>query len=493
MEYKSTRTKTQPISSSEAIIKGISQDGGLYVPVEIPKLDIPVASLKDLEYKDLAFDIMKRFFTDLNQEDLKNSIYNAYDEKFDTPTIVPITYKDGAHFLELFHGPTLAFKDMALSILPELMNLSLKKQEVKKEIVILTATSGDTGKAALEGFANKESIKIVVFFPKDGVSEIQKLQMITQEGDNTFVVAIEGNFDDAQSGVKTIFNDKAFAEKLESENFLLSSANSINIGRLVPQIVYYFYGYLNLLKNNKIADGEKINVVVPTGNFGNILAAYYAKIMGLPINKFICASNDNNVLYDFFTTGIYDKNRDLKITTSPSMDILLSSNLERLLYTISGEDEALVAKMMSDLNSTGKYEITPAMKEALTDFYGGFATEAEVNASILDIYNKEKYVIDTHTAVAMHVYKKYVAETNDTTQTLIASTASPFKFSTNVASALGIDVANITDFEAVNKLSETCGIEIPDRVSKLLNMEIKHNNSCTKTEMKSIIEKFLKL
>ena len=329
--YNSTRSAGAPVKASVAILKGLSDDGGLFVPDHIPALDKSLEQLSKMTYQEVAYEVMKLFLTDFTEEELKNCINKAYDEKFDTDVIAPLVEAKGAYYLELFHGATIAFKDMALSILPHLLITSAKKNQIQNEIVILTATSGDTGKAALAGFAEVEGTRIIVFYPKNGVSPIQEKQMVTQKGDNTFVVGIHGNFDDAQTGVKKIFSDKELAKEMAAKGFQFSSANSINIGRLVPQIVYYVYSYVQLLAEGKIGDGEAINVVVPTGNFGNILAAFYAKNMGLPIAKLICASNDNKVLYDFFSTGTYDRNREFMLTTSPSMDILISSNLERLI------------------------------------------------------------------------------------------------------------------------------------------------------------------
>lgn len=493
MIYRSTRNKFQAILSCGAMIKGIANDNGLYVPDEIPLIDRNLMDLINMSYKELAFFIIKKFLMDFEDDELMECIEKAYDSKFDTPPIAPLVQKEGVHFLELYHGPTLAFKDMALSILPHLLKAAKKKLNIQKELVILTATSGDTGKAALEGFANVDGTKIIVFFPEDGVSQIQKLQMITQEGENTFVVGINGNFDDAQNGVKNIFSNKEFNEKLDNNNYILSSANSINIGRLIPQIVYYFYGYLNLLKENKIKANEKINVVVPTGNFGNILAAYYAKKMGLPVNKLICASNVNNVLFDFLKTGIYDKRRELKLTCSPSMDILISSNLERLLFEASGRDYDLIRDIMEKLQSEGHYEIPEYMKNNLSDFYGGYADECETFEYINKLYKASGYVIDTHTAVAYTVYNKYKQETGDNTQTIIASTASPFKFGRSVCSAIGADVNGMDDFKVIEELSRASGFKIPEAVEALKSKEIVHSNKCNKNEMKQVIEKFLRV
>jgi threonine synthase len=493
MFYSSTRSSEEKIISREAIVRGIAKDGGLYVPDNIPTVSEHLDVLMNMTYKELALLIIGKYFTDFDDLELGQCIEKAYDDKFDTELIAPLVEKEGVHFLELYHGPTLAFKDMALTVLPHLFKTALKKDNIKKEVVILTATSGDTGKAALEGFAGVDGTKIIVFFPENGVSEIQKRQMLTQEGSNTFVASIEGNFDDAQNGVKNLFNDHEFRELLNENNVLLSSANSINIGRLVPQIVYYFYGYLTLLKGKKIQKGEVINVAVPTGNFGNILAAHYAKKMGLPINRLICASNENNVLYDFFNTGIYDKRRHLKLTSSPSMDILISSNLERLLYEISCRDPKLIKEHMNQLQANGKYEITEVMRKELKEFYGGFASEQECFESIRKVYKSSGYVMDTHTAVAYSVYEKYKLETGDNTETIIVSTASPFKFGRSVLKAIGIEAEEIDDFKVIEQLSKTANINEPEAIKKLKSKEILHSNFYKKNEIKLAVEKFLKL
>ena len=434
--YNSTRSKQSPVKASEAILKGLSKDGGLFVPDKIPAFDKTWEELAEMTYGQVAYEVMKLYLTDFTEEELKGCIARAYDSKFDTEDIVPIVEAQGAYYLELFHGATIAFKDMALSILPHLLTTSAKKNHVKNEIVILTATSGDTGKAALAGFADVEGTRIVVFYPKNGVSPIQEKQMVTQKGNNTYVVGIHGNFDDAQTGVKQIFGDSSLAEYMDERGFQFSSANSINIGRLVPQIVYYVYAYVKLLKEEKINSGEKINVVVPTGNFGNILAAFYAKQMGLPIDKLICASNDNKVLYDFFCSGTYDRNRDFVLTSSPSMDILISSNLERLIYRIAGDDPEKNKELMDALNQGGVYTITDEMKNQLSDFYGNYANEKETTEKIQELYDSTGYVIDTHTAVASCVYDKYKKETKDVKPAVIASTASPYKFTRSVMNAI---------------------------------------------------------
>ena len=408
--YSSTRNSEKKITASQAILKGLADDGGLFVPESIPALDVSIEELSKMSYQQVAYEVMKLFLTDFTEEELKNCINRAYDSKFDTTEIAPLKFADGAYYLELFHGSTIAFKDMALSILPHLLITSAKKNNVKNEIVILTATSGDTGKAAMAGFADVEGTQIIVFYPKNGVSPIQEKQMLTQKGANTHVVGIHGNFDQAQSAVKAMFNDKALAETMDAAGYQFSSANSINIGRLVPQIVYYVYAYSKLFAQGAVAKDEKINIVVPTGNFGNILAAFYAKNMGLPVAKLICASNENKVLYDFFTTGEYDKNREFILTNSPSMDILISSNLERLIYRIAGNDANKNAQLMASLAKDGKYTVTPEMKEKLSDFYGNYTSEKETAEVIKKLYEDTGYIIDTHTAVAAGVRRLQVIQ-----------------------------------------------------------------------------------
>ena len=489
--YRSTRNAEHEVTASQAILKGLADDGGLFVPVAIPKLDVSMNDLKDMSYQETAYAVMKQFFTDFTEEELKNCIEKAYDEKFDTQEIAPLVAADGNYYLELFHGATIAFKDMALSILPHLLTTSAKKNNVKNEIVILTATSGDTGKAALAGFADVEGTKIIVFYPKDGVSEIQKLQMVTQKGDNTSVVAIHGNFDNAQSGVKAIFENKELAKEMDAAGYQFSSANSINIGRLVPQVVYYVYAYAKLLANEEIADGEEINVVVPTGNFGNILAAYYAKQMGVPIDKLICASNENKVLFDFFNTGVYDKNREFILTTSPSMDILISSNLERLIYQTAGCDAKKNCELMSALKTKGAYEITADMKEKMADFVGGYSSETEVAATISDIYEKTGYVLDTHTAVAAGVVNAYKKETKDAKKTVIASTASPYKFARSVMTAIDQKYDALKEFELIAELEKVSCVKIPRAVEEIMNAEILHTRECDADKMEETVKEIL--
>ena len=491
--YKSTRDSSKTVTASQAILKGLSDDGGLFVPTKLPKLDKSIKELAGMDYRGVAYEVMKLFLTDFSEAELKNCIDHAYDKKFDTDEIAPITYADGAYFLELYHGATIAFKDMALSILPHLMTTAAKKNNIKNEIVILTATSGDTGKAALAGFADVEGTRIIVFYPKGGVSFIQERQMVTQKGDNTLVVGIRGNFDDAQTGVKKIFADKELAKELDAKGFQFSSANSINIGRLVPQVVYYVYAYAKLLAEGKLADGEKINVVVPTGNFGNILAAYFAKNMGVPIAKLICASNENKVLYDFFETGIYDRNREFMLTNSPSMDILISSNLERLIYLICGEDSQKNGELMKKLVTEGRYEITDDMRDKLDDFTGGFSTQTDTCAKIKDMYDKTGYVLDTHTAVAAKVYDDYVKKTGDKTKTVIASTASPFKFTSSVMEAIEGKKSDEPDFELVDRLGKMANMQIPAAIEEIKTAPTRHDKVCDIDKMPDVVKDFLGL
>lgn len=489
--YRSTRSKNETVKASQAILKGLADDGGLFVPESVPTLDKTLEELSNMTYQETAYEVMKLFLTDFTEEELKDCINKAYDSKFDTEVIAPLVEADGAYYLELFHGATIAFKDMALSILPHLLITSAKKNHVKNEIVILTATSGDTGKAALAGFADVEGTRIIVFYPKNGVSPIQEKQMVTQKGDNTFVVGITGNFDDAQTGVKMLFGDKELAAQMDEAGFQFSSANSINIGRLVPQIVYYVYSYAQLLKEGKVEKGEKINVVVPTGNFGNILAAYFAKNMGIPIAKLICASNENKVLYDFFETGIYDRNREFVLTSSPSMDILISSNLERLIYLTAGCDAEKNAAFMKSLSRDGKYEITADMKANMEDFYGNYASEQETAETIKNLYDKTGYVIDTHTAVAATVLHKYQEATKDDAKVVVASTASPFKFTRSVMNAIDMKYDSMTDFELVDELSKLANVDVPKAIDEIRTAPVLHDTVCDKEDMKSVVMKFL--
>ena len=495
IKYVSTRGDKEKVTASQAILSGIAPDGGLYVPETFPKLDKSLEELKGLNYREIAYEVMKLFLTDFTEEELKACIDSAYDSKFDTEEIVPMKEADGLIYLELFHGPTLAFKDMALSILPYLMVTSAKKNNLKEKIIILTATSGDTGKAALAGFADVEDTGIIVFYPKDGVSPFQRQQMVTEKGKNTSVVAIEGNFDDAQNGVKAIFSDKALAAELKEKGYVFSSANSINIGRLVPQIVYYVYAYVKLLNEGKLSDGELLDVCVPTGNFGNILAASFAKKLGLPLGKLICASNTNKVLFDFFKTGTYDRDREFTLTISPSMDILISSNLERLIYRLCDCDAAKNAKFMSELVNEGKYTIDKAMADKLTDFEAGFATEEDTLHTIKEVFDKTGYVIDTHTAVAAFVANEYRNKNTSHNKLLIASTASPFKFAGSVLKALENDkVENFTsEWDKIRELERLSGKKLPETARDIENAKVIHKDICAKDEMKALVkEKILK-
>ncbi|WP_010248140.1 threonine synthase [Acetivibrio cellulolyticus] len=497
MHYESTRGGLKSLESAEAIKRGLAPDGGLFVPdarVEMTLDDIN--KLVEMSYQDRAVYILKKYLTDYSDQEITDCVYNAYTtEKFGDDRIAPVyRLNENVHVLELWHGPTCAFKDMALQILPHFLVKAVRKTGETSEIVILVATSGDTGKAALEGFKDVGGTEIIVFFPNKGVSEVQKYQMVTQEGNNVHSIAVEGNFDDAQNGVKEIFTDSGLAEKLESANYKFSSANSINWGRLVPQIVYYFSAYADLVKNGEIQLGEKINFVVPTGNFGNILAAYYAMEMGLPVNKLICASNDNNVLTDFIETGVYDRNRDFKKTISPSMDILISSNLERLLYEVTDRNTWLINEWMEKLKFDGKYSVDPVTKKKISGvFWAGYSNENETMKTIEAIFKEYKYVIDTHTAVAVDVYDKYVISTGDITKTVIVSTASPFKFNESVVKSIfGNDsVKGKSEFQLLDVLADKCGLSIPVGLKDLDKKPVKHNAICEKSDMKNIVKGIL--
>ena len=493
MFYRSTRDDNVKVTASQAILKGLAADGGLFVPESIPSLDKSLEELSKMNYKEVAYEVMKLMLDDFTEEELKSCIDRAYDSKFDTEEMTPLVKVENEYFLELFHGATIAFKDMALSILPHLLTTSAKKNNVKNEIVILTATSGDTGKAALAGFANVPGTKIIVFYPKNGVSPIQEKQMVTQKGDNTYVIGIKGNFDDAQTGVKNIFSDKELEKVMNDAGFQFSSANSINIGRLVPQIVYYVYAYAKLLANGEIKDGEKINVVVPTGNFGNILAAYYAKKMGIPIGKLICASNQNNVLTDFFETGTYDMNRPFYTTISPSMDILESSNFERFLYYISGEDSERTAGWMKDLKATGKLTVNEEeFSRVKANFAGAYVDDEETKAIIEQVYNSYGYVMDPHTAVAMGAYMKELEKhpEDGARHTIIASTAHPFKFPTAICEALDIKVGD-TPYESLDNISAVTGVAFPKQLEALKSKPLRFTKAIDKEDMKQEILDFV--
>lgn len=493
MKYISTRGNNQNMTSAQAIIAGLAKDGGLFVPESIPQVDMEfIQSLSDLSYQQRAVKVLSCFLTDYTQEEITGCVERAYGNgKFDDKAVAPLNIMDDLSVLELWHGPTSAFKDMALQLLPQLLSTALKKTGEKNQVLILVATSGDTGKAALEGFRDVDQTKIIVFYPENGVSRIQRLQMVTQQGNNVAVTAVKGNFDDAQSGVKAIFSHKEFNEKLNEAGVSLSSANSINWGRLVPQIVYYFSAYADLLKAGKIKAGDKISFTVPTGNFGDILAGYYAMRMGLPVAKLICASNTNNVLTDFLKTGVYDRNRDFYKTISPSMDILISSNLERLIYRIAGNDAEKNAQLMKQLTTTGVYEITPEMRAQLSDFEGGYATEKDTADTIKKLYDATGYIIDTHTAVAASVYNAYKEKSGDTTKTVIASTASPFKFTRSVMKAIDARYDAMGDFELVDELSKIGNVAVPQAIEDIRSAAVLHDHVCEVEEMPNVVREFL--
>ena len=490
MNYKSTRNSEVKVSSAQAIAQGISKDGGLFVPETIPSVTLDdIKALGGMNYRERAAFVFAKFLTDFTEAEIAHCVDSAYNTKaFDTDNICELApLFDGTYMLELWHGPTCAFKDMALQILPYLLTTSTKKLGTDKKVVILVATSGDTGKAALEGFKDVPDTSILVFYPDDGVSAMQKKQMTTQEGGNVGVCAIKGNFDDAQNGVKAIFTNAEIAEELDKNGMMFSSANSINWGRLAPQIIYYISSYAQLVKDGKLELGETLNVVVPTGNFGNILAAYYAKHMGVPIGKLICASNSNNVLTDFLNTGVYDRNRAFHATISPSMDILISSNLERLLYMLCGENDATIRDWFGKLASEGKYEVSDDVKKILAEeFAAGFCSDEDTKATIKSIYEKYHYTCDTHTAVAVKVYEDYKAKTGDTTKTIIASTASPYKFSGSVLSAIG-ENTDAEEFELVDKLAEVSGLKIPASLAALKNKAVRFDKVIAKDDMKEYV------
>ena len=484
------------VTASQAILYGLAPDGGLYVPSMFPRISREkLAALAGMSYCERASEILRRYLEDFSISEIDDALTAAYGGgKFDDAAVAPLKELDErTHVLELFHGPTLAFKDMALQLLPHLTTLSARKNGEKREIGILVATSGDTGKAALEGFKDVPGTSCTVFYPLDGVSDVQKLQMVTTGGANTHVIAVEGNFDDAQTGVKRLFSSAEFEERVHATGRVLSSANSINFGRLVPQVVYYFSAYADLLKTRKIVMGEPVNFVVPTGNFGNILAAFYAKNMGIPVGKLICASNENKVLYDFFDTGIYDRNREFVLTSSPSMDILISSNLERLIYRIAGEDAAKTKEMMDALSADGKYTLTEEMKAQLADFVGGWASEEKTAAEIKRVYDATGYVMDTHTAVASAVYKEYKDRTGDETKTVIASTASPYKFATSVMTAIDAKYEGMDDFALIDELSKVSGVSIPQAVEEIRSAPVLHDTVCETADMQKTVETILGL
>lgn len=490
--YQSTRDEKNTVTASQAILQGLATDGGLFTPIAYPQVELDFDTLKDASYQEVAKLILSAFLDDFTAEELDYCISHAYDRKFDTPAIAPLVKLDGQYNLELFHGSTIAFKDMALSILPYFMTTAAKKHGLENKIVILTATSGDTGKAAMAGFADVPGTEIIVFYPKDGVSKVQELQMITQTGNNTHVIAIDGNFDDAQTNVKHMFNDVALREKLAANKMQFSSANSMNIGRLVPQVVYYVYAYAQLVKAGQITAGEKVNFTVPTGNFGNILAAFYAKQIGLPVGKLICASNENNVLTDFFKTHVYDKKREFKVTTSPSMDILVSSNLERLIFHLLGNDAPQTKELMESLAATGQYQLSSFDADILDLFAAAYADEAETAAEIKRVYEASDYIEDPHTAVASAVYQKYRTQTGDTAKTVIASTASPYKFPVVAVEAVTGETG-LGDFEALVKLHTLSGVPVPPAVDGLETAPVRHRTSVAAQDMQAAVEDYLGL
>ena len=494
MFYHSTQDKNKTVESAQAIAQGISQDGGLFVPESFPQLsEEELRAMLSMSYQERAKLVIGKYLTDFTAEEIADCVDSAYTaEKFGSENPAPIASVsyNGAelNLLELWHGPTCAFKDMALQILPHFLTKSLKKVGGGREAVILVATSGDTGKAALEGFKDVDHIKIIVFYPVDGVSAMQKHQMNTQEGGNVYVCAIRGNFDDAQTAVKRIFTDKETQDILAGHNMMFSSANSINWGRLLPQIVYYVSAYCDMVNLGKVAFGEKINITVPTGNFGNILAAYYAYEMGLPVNRFICASNSNNVLTDFIRTGVYDKNRDFYTTVSPSMDILVSSNLERLLYAMSGNNDVETKGYMDALKTKGVYEVSDTIKEKIAAlFWGGYADEDATKATIHDLFEQQHYLSDTHTAVAVAVCDDYIRETGDKTPVVIASTASPYKFSKAVLGALNRGDLPETEFDMVEQLHEITGAPVPAPLASLRGKTARFGDVTDKDAMQGVV------
>ena len=486
IQYISTRDTNNRVTASQAILKGIAEDGGLYVPTALPEVTLDWEVLKTQSYQEIAIEILSAFLTDFTKEEITDCVHSAYDTTFDTKEIAPVKKVGSRHFMELFHGRTIAFKDMALSILPYLLTTAAKKNKSDKEIVILTATSGDTGKAALAGFADVHHTNIIVFYPKGGVSTIQERQMVTQAGDNTFVYGVEGNFDDAQTKVKELFADKELNATLAEKGFQFSSANSINIGRLCPQIVYYVFAYAQLVKDGTLKIGDPMNVVVPTGNFGNILAAYYAKGIGVPINKLICASNENDVLVDFFQTGTYNRLREFKLTSSPSMDILVSSNLERFVFELTGRSSKETNALMTSLKENGSYSVPNTDTALFQQFYGNRASQEETAQTIHDVFTNEHYLLDPHTAVADAVYTKYMKETGDETPTVVVSTASPYKFPQSVLSALNVDT-NQTDAKLMEAIQQESGIAIPTAVTSVLDAPIRHTKVLSIEGMKQSV------
>ncbi|WP_282802123.1 threonine synthase [Secundilactobacillus kimchicus] len=493
LNYRSTRDpQAATLTASQAILQGLSPDGGLYVPTEAPVLDLPLADLPAMSYQEVAFRVLKAFLTDFTDEELRDCIAAAYNDTFDDAAIAPVSHHGDDYYLELFHGPTIAFKDLALQMLPHLMTVAAKKNHFSKETVILTATSGDTGKAAMAGFEDVAGTKIIVFYPNNGVSPIQERQMITQTGDNTYVVAINGNFDEAQTNVKEIFNDKAFAAQLAENGFQFSSANSINIGRLVPQVAYYFSAYGQLVATGQLQLGDTVNFSVPTGNFGDILAGFYAKQLGLPIHKLICASNDNNVLTDFFNTGVYNRKRPFKTTMSPSMDILVSSNLERLLFHALDDSASQTAEKMHALETAGQYSVSPEILTGLqTDFWAGYATAAADKQAISDVYHQTNFAIDPHTAVAKAAADQYRTAESDNRPMVIVSTASPYKFPNAVLAAIEDTPVTADGLAAVTQLHDLVGVPLPPAIKRLFDAEVRHHQTVPPGDMQHAIREIL--
>lgn len=496
MNYQSTRDKKVNISSADAIVKGLSIDSGLFVPEQFPEIgECFIRRMVSKSYNERAKEVLSLFLTDFTKEQIATCVDEAYtDQKFESSNITEISHLyEGIYMLELWKGPTCAFKDMALQILPHLLTTAMTITKTQDEITILVATSGDTGKAALEGFKDVLNINIIVFYPEDGVSPMQKRQMQTQKGNNVAVCAIKGNFDDAQTGVKKIFADEQLVAELKTKNKIFSSANSINWGRLLPQIVYYISSYCDLIKNEEIAYGDVVNVVVPTGNFGNILAAYYAKKMGVPLGKLICASNKNNILTDFINTGVYNRNRDFYPTLSPSMDILISSNLERLLYDLTGGNDEQVAQWFESLNQDGIYEVSDDVKHALSEqFYAGYCDDEQTKGTIKEIFDRYSYLCDTHTAVAVNVYEQYVKETQDDKKVIIVSTASPYKFVSSVLEAVngGKDEKG-SEYESIAKLYQISGLDVPQSLAELEDLEVLHKDIVSNTQMKEYVKSLI--
>lgn len=494
--YRSTRSEGVKLPFTQAVLKGLADDGGLYVPDQWPIFDFMNREWLGLSYQDLSYKVMSPFMPEIEESDLRKAIASAYDIKFAEPRIAPLKRIGPVHILELFHGRTLAFKDMALSLLPHFIQLAQKQVlGLKAEIVILTATSGDTGKAALEAFSDVEGTRIIVFYPTDGVSDIQKRQMATQGGNNVHVFGINGNFDDAQTAVKAIFSDSELRGRMEKDHKVFSSANSMNVGRLIPQMAYYVNAYFEMVARGEILQGDPINVVVPTGNFGNILAAYYVKQLGLPIGKLICASNANKVLTDFFRDGVYDRERPFYTTSSPSMDILISSNLERLLFEVAHRDTQKLNEWMDKLKTQGHYSLSDGDQSVLEMFYADFCDDSETASAIKNTFESWRYVADPHTAVALKVYEKYREQSGDTQKTVVVSTASPFKFSESVLKALDprVEWSEVSEVERLKALSQSMEQPLPKPLQEVLEAPIRHKDICDRDAIQKVVEEVLGL